>query len=390
MSQPPKSPPHALPSGIRDNHSRGKAGEHVAGLLKPGSDVSIVSAFFTIHAHHALKDKLDRIARLRFLFGEPKFLGSLDGDRKAAKVFTLTEDGLKLVQRRLARDCADWIERTVEIRSVKRTGFLHGKMYHVRNGASADALLGSSNFTMPGLGLRETGNNVELNLVVDSNRDRADLLAWFDDWWADDALTEDVKAEVLRELARLSANQAPDLVYYLTLFHVFGDFLSGEQDAEADLTKLALPDTDVWKALFGFQRDGAKAAINKLRTYNGCVLADSVGLGKTYTALAVVKYFELKNERVLILCPKKLRRNWTLYRANSTLNPFLADRFRYDVLSHTDLSREKGQVGDVDLATLIWGSYDLLSSTNPTTSATTPRRVGRREKSPGGRATKNS
>ena len=364
MPQPPKPPLPALPSGIRDNHSRGKAGEYVASLLRSGSDVSIVSAFFTIHAYHALKDELDRVARLRFLFGEPKFLGSLESGRKAAKAFTLTEDGLKLgtqlVQRRLARDCADWIERAVDIRSVKRTGFLHGKMYHVRNGESADALLGSSNFTMPGLGLRETGNNVELNLVVDSNRDRADLLAWFDDWWADDALTEDVKAEVLRELSLLYANQAPDFVYYLTLFHVFGDFLSGDQDAETDLTKLALPDTDVWKALFGFQRDGAKAAITKLRAYNGCVLADSVGLGKTYTALAVVKYFELKNERVLVLCPKKLRRNWTLYRANSSLNPFAADRFRYDVLSHTDLSREKGQVGDVDLATLNWGSYDLL------------------------------
>ncbi len=353
-----------LQSGIRDNHSRGKAGEYVADLLTSNTEFSIVSAYFTIQAYDALKNKLEQIERLRFLFGEPKFLSSLDRDLKASREFRLTEHGLdlgnQLSQRKLAKDCADWIKRKVEIRSVKRTSFLHGKMYHIQNDEVAHALLGSSNFTVPGLGLRENGNNVELNLVVDSNRDREDLLEWFNDWWSKDDLTEDVKEVVLSELERLYSNQAPEFIYYLTLFHIFRDFVDGERGADADLNRIALPDTHIWQTLYAFQKDGAKAAINKIQSLNGCVLADSVGLGKTFTALAVIKYFELKNERVLVLCPKKLRRNWTIYRSNSALNPFDDDRFRYDVLSHTDLSRETGEVDGIDLATLNWGNYDLL------------------------------
>ena len=351
-------------SGIRDNHDRGTAGEYIKTLLTSNTELSIVSAYFTIHAYNALKTELDQIDSLRFLFGEPSFLSSLDKGYKTSREFKLTEQGLKLgnqlFQRKLAKNCADWIRNKVEIRSVKRTGLLHGKMYHIQNGAVAHALLGSSNFTVPGLGLRETGNNVELNLVVDSNRDREDLLAWFNDWWSNNELTEDVKKVVLHELARLYSNQAPEFIYYLTLFHIFRDFVDGERDVETDLSRIALPDTKIWQTLYAFQKDGAKAAINKIRELNGCVLADSVGLGKTFTALAVIKYFELKNERVLVLCPKKLRRNWTIYRSNSALNPFNDDRFRYDVLSHTDLSREKGEVDGIDLATLNWGNYDLL------------------------------
>ena len=354
----------ALQSGIRDNYSRGKAGDYVAGLLTSHTDLSIVSAFFTINAYGALRHELDRIKHMRFLFGEPRFINNLDHGRKESREFRLTDQGLtlsnQLAQRKLAKDCTDWIERKVEIRSVTRTGFLHGKMYHMRNGEVAHALLGSSNFTLRGLGLCENGNNVELNLVVDSDRDRKDLLAWFNDWWSDDRRTEDVKDMVCRELARLYANQAPEFIYHLTLFHIFSAFIDAGRDAETDLANVSLPDTKIWQTLFAFQKDGAKAAINKIRELNGCILADSVGLGKTFTALAVIKYFELKNERVLVLCPKKLRRNWTLYCDNSTLNPFNDDRFRYDVLSHTDLSREKGQSGNIDLATLNWGNYDLL------------------------------
>jgi len=351
-------------SGIRDNHSRGKAGEFVSENLSANTEFSVVSAYFTIQAYGALKDKLGQIKNLRFLFGEPKFPRGINKEQNTPREFMLTEQGLELgnqlSQKKLAKDCASWIRQRVEIRSVKQTGLLHGKMYHIKNGEVARALLGSSNFTVPGLGLRENRNNVELNLVVDSDRDREDLLAWFNEWWSDDALTEDVKEVVLRELGRLYSNQTPEFIYYLTLFHIFRAYIDGERDADADLKKIALPDTMIWQTLYAFQKDGAKAAINKIRELNGYILADSVGLGKTFTALAVIKYFELKNERVLVLCPKKLRRNWTIYRSNSTANPFNDDRFRYDVLSHTDLSRESGYTDDIDLETLNWGNYDLL------------------------------
>ena len=351
-------------SGIRDNYLHGKAGEFVREAITPEAKLSFVSAYFTVHAFDALREDLERAGGLRFLFGEPRFVRSLDRENKQSRQYNLTEQGLtlgnQLAQRRLARDCADWIRRKVEIRSVTRTGFLHGKLYHIQDGKLVSALVGSSNFTVPGLGLLPTGSNIELNLIVTDDRDRTALLTWFDSLWNDTNLVEDVKDAVLKELSRLHANQSPQFIYYLTLFNLFRDYLEGTRDLDESLRRTALPDTRIWQTLFSFQKDGAKAAINKIISCNGCILADSVGLGKTFTALAVIKYFELRNERVLVLCPKKLRRNWTVYRSNSTLNPFLADRFRYDVLSHTDLSRDRGEVEEIDLATLNWGNYDLV------------------------------
>ena len=350
-------------SGIRDNYQRGTAGEFVSSKLSLGTELSVVSAYFTIHAYAALQGELEQIKHLRFLFGEPTFLGRLDRHRKEAKEFGLTERGLKisnqLSQKHLARKCADWIEEKVEVRSVKQAGLLHGKMYHAQNGQVADALLGSSNFTVSGLGLGSRPN-VELNLEVDSRRDREDLLSWFNEWWSNDSRTEDVKEKVLQELTRLYADQTPEFIYYLTLFHVFRDFIEGEREVDDAVGNVEIPETKIWKTLFQFQRDGAKAAINKIKNLNGCILADGVGLGKTFTALAVIKYFELKNERALVLCPKKLRQNWLIYRENNKLNYLIEDRFRYDVLSHTDLSREKGYSGGIDLANHNWGNYDLL------------------------------
>ena len=351
-------------SGLRDNHQRGSVAEFLQEKIADGSMLSIVSAYFTIYAYDALKLSLDKMAHLDFLFGEPRFINRLDPDKAESKSFLINTDGLalknRLQQKRIARECAQWIEQRVDIKTIKQTNLLHGKMYHVANGGVEDAILGSSNFTVRGLGLSEADSNIELNLVVDSNRDRKELKQWFREIWTDDTLVEDAKTDVLRYLRKLYANQSPQFVYYLTLFHLFRDYLDGTHDLDENLRRVALPDTQIWRALFSFQKDGAKAAIHKILNYNGCVLADSVGLGKTYTGLAVIKYFELRNERVLVLCPKKLRRNWTVYRSNSTLNPFVDDRFRFDVLHHTDLSRSSGESNGVDLDTLNWGAYDLV------------------------------
>ncbi|MFP4167008.1 MAG: phospholipase D-like domain-containing protein, partial [Opitutales bacterium] len=239
------------PSSIRDNNSRGRAGDFLREDLQPDTDLSVVSAFFTLHAYHAIKTQLDQIRSLRFLFGDPQFVNNLEKDAKASREFQITESGLslgnQLSQGKLARECADWLKSKAEIRTVRQSGLLHGKLYHLRNGPVAKAMLGSSNFTVPGLGLRESGNNVELNIVVDSDRERNDLHAWFTEWWSDEALTRDAKEEVLRELARLYSNQAPQFIYYLTLFHIFREYIEGERGAETDLKNLALPDTRVWK-----------------------------------------------------------------------------------------------------------------------------------------------
>ena len=351
--------------GIRDNHSRGQVADFLSAKIVEGSRLSVVSAYFTIYAYEALGEELDGVESLQFLFGEPRFIQALDPEKTDKKAFKIEDEGLELAnrlqQKEVARRCADWIKNKVEIRSVKTPGFLHGKLYHIDDGRREHALMGSSNFTRRGLGLSAMPN-IELNMVVDSDRDRADLKAWFDELWQDTALVEDVKAKVLEYLAQLYVDHSPEFIYFKTLFHVFEKFLSGQEEQAQFFENTAITGTGIWQALFEFQKDGVKGAIQKINTHNGCILADSVGLGKTYSALAVIKYFELRNHRVLVLCPKKLRENWTVYLAQnaSQLNPFLKDRFAYTVLSHTDLSRESGKAGDVDLAALNWGNFDLV------------------------------
>lgn len=358
--------PLTLPSGIRDNLHRGTVAEFLRSKINPETELAIVSAYFTINAYAHLKQQLDSIRALRFLFGEPQFLRSIDPSKTDKKAFQITDSGIalanKLEQKRIARECAEWIEAKVCIRSIKRAGLLHGKMYHISDRGRDAAILGSSNFTVHGLGLGADGNNIELNLIVDSERDRGDLKDWFDELWNDETLTQDVKQEVLNYLAQLYQNHAPEFIYYKTLYHIFSKFVDEQTRGGLLDEKHQITETAIWQTLFEFQKDGVKGAINKIQKHQGCIIADSVGLGKTYTALAIIKYFELRNERVLVLCPKKLRENWTIYQAHtgSQLNPFLRDRFGYTVLSHTDLSRAGGMSGDIDLAAFNWGAYDLV------------------------------
>ena len=352
-----------LMSRLLDNHTRGAVGEYLRERIRTDSDLSVVSAYFTIYAYEALKTQLDDVRGMRFLFGEPSFIKGLDPTRQRSPGVRIERDELKLEhqlrQSRVARACATWIESKVEVRSVRKPGFLHGKMYHIQKGDYERAVLGSSNFTVQGLGLGKRGN-IELNLEVTDRRDHDDLKAWFEDVWNNTALVEDVKQQVLEHLERMYSPVTPQFLYYKTLYHLFAE---AREDTGTVLKQpQRLFDSEIWQVLFEFQRHGAQAVIRKLLTHRGCILADSVGLGKTYTALAVVKYFENLNDRVLVLTPKKLRENWTVYQAqnNSPLNPFIKDRFAYTTLSHTDLTRETGKVGDINLETLNWGNYDLV------------------------------
>ncbi len=350
-------------SAIRDNYTQGSLGEYLREKIKPESRLAFVSAYFTIYAYERLRLQLDGVHELRFLFGEPSFLSNLDPDKSESKAFILDnskiELGNRLQQKLVARECADWIRAKTQIRSVKQKGFLHGKLYHIENNGVNEAILGSSNLTVSGLGLGDR-SNIELNLEVNDKRDREDLKKWFDDLWANTNLVQDVKDEVLTYLEQLYVDKPPEFIYFKTLYHIFEKFLADEDAATILQDDIKMFDTALWRMMFEFQKDGAKGAINKLLKYNGCIIADSVGLGKTFEALAVIKYFELKNQNVLVLCPKKLRDNWTIYKINDQLNPFYKDRFRYDVLSHTDLSRNGGYSGDINLETINWGNYDLV------------------------------
>lgn len=351
-------------TGLRDNHIRGTVADFLREKIDDGSKVSIVSAYFTIYAYEALKSDLDSIDSLDFLFGDPTFINRMDPDKTEKKAFIINSEGLelsnKLQQRRIARECSEWIRKKVSIKTIKQANLLHGKMYHINSAKEDKAIIGSSNFTVKGLGLGKNGNNIELNLVVDSDRDRKELMEWFNAIWNNENMVKDVKADVLNYLEKLYVNHTPEFIYFKTLFHIFEKYLEENGKTDLDIGKTTLFETKTWKKLFEFQKDGAKGVINKLRKHNGCIIADSVGLGKTFIALASIKYFELKNERVLVLCPKKLRTNWTVYKLNSDRNDFLDDRYRYDVLSHTDLSRSNGLSGEIDLSTINWGNYDLV------------------------------
>jgi SNF2 family DNA or RNA helicase len=363
--------PRALnTSSIKDNHQHGLVGDFLREKIKSGTNLSVVSAFFTIYAYEALKKELEQIKSLRFLYGDPSFTKSLDPSKASKKAFKIQDENIELInaleQSRIARDCADWIEKKVEIRSVKKINFLHGKLYHINNNGIEDAIVGSSNFTVRGLGL-SAHKNIELNLEVDSKRDREDLRQWFNKLWnneMDGVDVEDVKEEVLLYLKQLYLDYSPEFIYYKTLYHLFYKFIEEQESADLLTQGGTLRDTQIWNTLFDFQKDGVKSAINKIDRHNGCIIADSVGLGKTYEALAVIKYFELKNFRVLVLCPKKLKDNWTVYQAHkgNKLNPFIKDRFSYTVLYHTDLSRDSG-TSDADgivLPQFNWGAFDLV------------------------------
>jgi superfamily II DNA or RNA helicase len=361
-----------MSSLIRDNWpegNRGSVGAFLSEHIKTGCHLSIVSAYFTIHAYHYLKNRLDSVEELRFLFGEPNF--TLDAS-KTFRTSEIEKDAITLdksiEQKHIARECADWIKEKVQIRSMVKPNFLHGKMYHIQQQSGVTkAISGSSNFTASGLGF---GNrpNMELNLIVDSDSQREDLLEWFNHLWnqldSRPDLVRDVKAEVLKYLEQLYKDTPPEFVYLKTLYHIFEDYLQDQGASGLLNEKTGFYESEVWQKLYLFQKDGVKGAINKLIRHGGCILADSVGLGKTFEALAVIKYFELLNYRVLVLCPKKLSENWTIYQAHkgSTLNPFKKDRFHYSVMYHTDLGRTSGmtQADGADLATFNWGNYDLV------------------------------
>ncbi|MBL8012899.1 MAG: NgoFVII family restriction endonuclease, partial [Candidatus Omnitrophica bacterium] len=358
-------------SSIKDNHKRGSVGDFLQQVIVSGSDLSIVSAYFTIYAYNKLRGELNGINHLKFLFGEPTFIKAVDPSKTNRREFNILDDKLvipiqsQLTQKSVAKECSEWIRQKVDIKSMVKPNFLHGKMYHVRqNGGVEKAIIGSSNFTVNGLGLGGSPN-IELNMVVDSERDRTDLHRWFNELWNDDTgLVQDVKDSVLKYIEQLYVENEPEFIYFKTLYHIFEEYLDEQKKGGLFEKQIGFFETEIWNMLYDFQKDGVKGAINKILKHNGCIIADSVGLGKTFEALAVIKYFEQHNDRVLVLCPKKLAGNWTIYQASQghSLNPFVKDRFGYTVLHHTDMGRIMGRsdANGIDLSNFNWGAYDLV------------------------------
>ncbi|GHT75115.1 hypothetical protein FACS1894124_6000 [Spirochaetia bacterium] len=304
-------------SSIRDNHKHGSVGEFLRESIAENADMSVVSAYFTIHAWDRLKASFQKLGKFRFLFGEPTFVKStsLNDENLNTRTYKFEDDSLhikaeqQLTQKDIARSCAEWLREKAEIRSMVKPNFLHGKMYHItESGGRQKALVGSSNFTVHGLGMgKGADKNIELNMIIDSDRDREALLHWFNEIWdSPPELVEDVKEKVLGYLEQLYAENSPEFIYYKTLYHIFSAWLDEQKEGKYFNEKTSLYESEIWNCLYDFQKDGVKGAIHKILKYSGCIIADSVGLGKTYEALAVIKYFEAQNARVLVICPKKL------------------------------------------------------------------------------------
>jgi ERCC4-related helicase len=326
--------------------------------LKEGSALRLVSAYFTIHAYAGLRHALEQLKYVRFLFGEPRFIQKINSKDIDFHPFEIRGERIKpsnaLKQSAIACACQAWIQKgNVEIKSVKQAGLLHGKMYHITDPQDHEhAIIGSSNFTEAGLGLSKN-SNIELNMTVEDNRDRRDLKQWFDRQWNDDDLVEDVKDKVLYYLQQMYKKVSPETLYFKTLFHLFERHLEANQDIQDDEKKSKLHNSIIWQELYEFQKQGVRLALSKLNQYNGCIIADSVGLGKTYEALAVIKAFENKNKSVLVLCPKKLERNWNQFIEKRDTNPLLKDRFSYTVKAHSIfLTQEESHFA--------WEHFDLI------------------------------
>jgi ERCC4-related helicase/menaquinone-dependent protoporphyrinogen IX oxidase len=342
-----------------DNKKNGKVGDIVKEHIEQGSKLSIISGYFTIYAFKELQDELSKIDELNLLFSK-----SISHDREdIAHILSgeKAENKFKnlLSQVKIARECAAWIEEKVKVQEMKQSGMLPFNLYHIKNDSEDAAIQGSSNFSSVGLGYTHT-SSMHMNTLFKNSEFTNELLSTFDEIWQNRDLVRDIKEELLHDLETLYKDQTPEFIYFLTLYNIFKDFI-GELDEEKIIkSKTGFKETLIWNKLYTFQKDGVLGAIDKLEKHNGCIIADSVGLGKTFEALAVIKYYELRNDRVLVLCPKKLRDNWTLYTINDRRNILSNDRFNYDVLNHTDLTREKGMSGEINLSTINWENYDLI------------------------------
>jgi superfamily II DNA or RNA helicase len=351
-------------------------GDDLKATITPGARLKIAASCFSIYAFEALKKELTGVESLQFIFTAPTFVPNEVTDRlkKERREFFIPksqrESGLygtefeiqlrnKLTQRAVARECAQWIRQKAKFRSNKTKAPMQ-PFVHVAGREQSTAYMPVNGFTAVDLGYQQ-GNAVS-NFVnrMDEPAHAQMYLQLFDQIWNDPEKVEDVTAAICDHIESVYQENSPERIYFIMLYNIFRDFL---EDVDEDVLPNDLTgyrDTLVWNKLFNYQKDAATGIINKLETYNGCILADSVGLGKTFTALAVVKYYELRNKKVLVLCPKKLADNWRNYNSNLTTNIFAKDRFNYDVLCHTDLSRTSGESFGMPLNRVNWGNYDLV------------------------------
>lgn len=355
---------------VIDNINR-TVGKDLKKTLRKGSRVSVASAVFSIYAYQELRKELENVDGFDFIFTSPTFVKEKaphekrefyipQASRERSIYGTEFEVRLRneLSQKAIAKECAEWIRRKARFRA----NVTYGSMNSFLNVSDEKGVISYSpmnGFTSVDLGFRNGDSISNLVMKSDYNESRQFLML-FDHLWNDEGKVEDVTEQVLDSITAAYEENSPELIYFMTLYNIFNEFLEDISGDYLPREGVGFRESVIWNTLYPFQKDAVLAIINKLETYSGCILADSVGLGKTFTALAVVKYYECRNKSVLVLCPKKLSDNWNMYRNRYRTNPLMEDRLRYDVLYHTDLSRKKGRSNGMELSQIMWENYDLV------------------------------
>lgn len=361
----------SAPVKVIDNITQ-KLCDDLSGTISDGGRVSVAAACFSIYAYRILKEELESVKEFRFIFTSPTF--TTEKAEKEKREFYIPrlnrERGLygtefevrlrnELTQKAIARECAEWIRGRARFKSNVTNENMNGFM-NVEGEAGAFTYMPVNGFTTADLGCERGNNSYNMVTRLGSQDATREFLGIFDSLWNDKTRLQDVTAEVIDNISTAYNENSPEFIYFVTLYNIFNEFLEDISEDVLPNEATGFKNSKIWNKLYAFQKDAALAIINKLEKFNGCILADSVGLGKTFTALAVIKYYENRNKTVLVLCPKKLSDNWNTYKGNYLNNPIAADRLRYDVLYHTDLSRRGGYSNGIDLARLNWANYDLV------------------------------
>lgn len=347
-------------------------GDDLKTTIEKDTKMSIAAAYFSIYAYEALKKELEQIEELRFIFNSPTFIkDKIDKEKREFYIpkrnretnIYGTEFEIKLknelTQKAIAKECSKWIKEKVTFKSNKTHGYLPS-FINIENNREQITYMPIQGFSTVDLGY-ERGDYIA-NIINKSSDHKftQTYIELFEQVWDDDEKMEDITLEVVEYISTVYKENSPEFIYFVILYNIFNEFLEDLNEDFLPNEATGFKETEIWNRLYSFQKDAVIGIINKLQKYHGCILADSVGLGKTFTALGVIKYYELRNKNVLVLCPKKLSENWLTYRENYTNNILYKDRFNYDVLYHTDLSRDGGYTNGINLERLNWGNYDLV------------------------------
>lgn len=348
-----------------------KFGDDLKSTIKEKDKCNIASAVFSMYSYQELKKQLDMIEEFNFIFTNPTFIKEKKEEKqerlfeinnyKREKSLVGSEFEIKLKNKlngkAIAKECANWIRGKARFKSNINNNPIQ-KFMNINDKVT---YLNVDEFSSAGLGYQKDNTIFNPVTKIDDNYDiTKGYINSFNEIWNNEEILKDVTDEVVDYISDLYKENSPEFIYYVILYNIFNEFLLDVSEDDLANEKVGFKESVIWNTLYDFQKDAVLGLINKLEKYNGCILADSVGLGKTFTALAVIKYYQERNKSILVLCPKKLSENWNTYKTNYKDNILQADRFNYDVLYHTDLSRKKGFSNGNDLSRINWGNYDLV------------------------------